>query len=154
VLAKIESQAAQADEALLLDTRGNVCEAPGYNVFALRGDLLRTPWQDILEGITRETVIELAPSLGLRVQEETLELYDLYTADEAFLCSTAGGILPVREIDGRPIGSGRPGPVFARVRDAYGDLLDSGAHGTPVAPSADGAATTAGLVSQRRGRRG
>jgi branched-chain amino acid aminotransferase len=132
VLAKIEARAAQVDEALLLDSRGSVCECPGYNVFAVHGEHLRTPWQDILEGITRETVLELAPAVGLRVAESTLELYDLYTADEVFLCSTAGGIVPVREVDGRPIGTGEPGEVFTSIRDAYLDLLASGAHGTPI----------------------
>lgn len=132
VLAKLESRAAEADEALILDIRGNVCEAPGYNVFCVDGHHLRTPWQDILEGVTRQTVLELAPQLGFVPSEETLELYDLYTADEVLLCSTAGGILPVREIDGRPIGAGRPGPAFRALQDAYMALMASGVHGTPL----------------------
>ena len=132
VLAKIEARAAAADEALLLDIRGHVCEAPGYNIFAVREHQLRTPWEDILQGITRETVIELADEMGLAAEETTLELYDLYVADEVFLCSTAGGILPVREIDGRPVGNGQPGPVFERIRDRYEELLAAGTASTPV----------------------
>ena len=132
VLAKLEAEAAGADEALLLDIDGHVCEAPGYNVFAVSGGVLRTPWQDILEGVTRETVMTLAEADGLTVRAETIELYDLYTADEVFFCSTAGGLLPVVLLDGRRIGSGRPGPVFDRLRDAYQRRIASGKHGTPV----------------------
>jgi branched-chain amino acid aminotransferase len=133
VLAKLEAQAARSDEALLLDIHGHVCEAPGYNVFSLRDHVLRTPKYDILEGITRETIIELAPDLGFVAEEDTLELYDLYTADEVIFCSTAGGILPVVEIDGRRIGAGRPGRGFEQIRDTYIDMLASGERSTPVA---------------------
>lgn len=132
VLAKLEAQAACADEALLLDIRGNVCEAPGYNVFAVDNGRLRTPWQDILEGVTRETVMEIAREAGHVVEEATIELYDIYTADEVFFCSTAGGILPVIEVDGRVIGSGKPGPIFTLVRETYETLLHEGADGTLV----------------------
>ena len=132
VLAKIEAHAASVDEALLLDRDGHVCECPGYNVFSLHGDRLRTPRQDILFGITRETVMEMAAEQGLAVEETAIELYDLYTADEVFLCSTAGGILPVREVDGRPIGEGVPGPLFTRMRDGYMQRLAEGVDGTPL----------------------
>lgn len=134
VLAKLEAKAANADEALLLDIRGNVCEAPGYNVFTVDGNRLRTPWQDILEGITRETVMEIAKDAGHIVEEATIELYDVYTADEVFFCSTAGGILPVIEVDGRVIGDGTPGPVFELVRSSYEGLLQARADGTAVYP--------------------
>lgn len=133
VLAKLEARAAGVDEALLLDVHGHVCEAPGYNVFAVRGDRIRTPWQDILEGITRNTVMSLAADAGIEVRAETLELYDLYTADEVFFCSTAGGLLPVVEIDGRTIGDGRPGEVSTHLRDAYQRLLATGGRGTRIA---------------------
>jgi branched-chain amino acid aminotransferase len=134
VLAKLEAKSAGADEALLLDIRGHVCEAPGYNVFVVSGNKLRTPWEDILEGVTRETVMELAVEMGHDVDETTLELYDVYTAEEVFFCSTAGGILPVIEVDGRQIGSGKPGPVFDKIRLGYAALLDACADGTPVHP--------------------
>jgi branched-chain amino acid aminotransferase len=132
VLAKLEAKAAGADEALLLDLSGRVCEAAGWNVFLLRGNRLLTPRHDILAGITRETVFELGPALGLTVEEADLELYDAYTADEAFLASTAGGLLPVTSIDGRAIGSGRPGPGFQGLRSAYEQLITSERYGTPV----------------------
>ncbi|GLI03865.1 branched-chain-amino-acid transaminase [Phytohabitans aurantiacus] len=132
VLAKLEARAAGADEALLLDIHGHVCEAPGYNVFAVRDGRIRTPWQDILEGITRNTVMSLARDAGIEVLAETIELYDLYTANEVFFCSTAGGLLPVVEIDGRRIGDGHPGRVFSQLRDGYQRLLATGDNGTRV----------------------
>jgi branched-chain amino acid aminotransferase len=132
ILAKLEAKAAAVDEALLLDINGRVCEAPGYNVFAVRDSTLMTPAQDILEGITRETVFELAAERGLTVKAGSVELYDVHTADEVFFCSTAGGLVPVREIDGRLIGNGKPGPVFTVLAEAYRDLLASDRHGTPV----------------------
>jgi branched-chain amino acid aminotransferase len=134
VLAKLEASSAGADEALLLDLDGHVCEAPGYNVFALRDGALRTPSSDILEGITRATVFDLAHDLGMPVSAATLELYDLYTADEVIFCSTAGGLLPVVELDGRRIGQGIPGPVYQRLVDAYQELIASDLHGTDVYP--------------------
>ena len=132
VLAKLEAKAAGADEALLLD--GRICEATGCNVFIVKGRRLRTPRHDILEGITRETMIELAPTADLVAEACDLELYDAYTADEVFLSSTAGGLLPVSEIDGRRIGSGRPGPVFRALDAAYRALVSSEKYATPVPP--------------------
>ena len=132
VLAKLEAKAAKADHALLLDLSGRICEAPGFNVFLVHGNRLHTPRHDILEGITRATVLDLAREAGLDCREEDLELYHAYTADEMFLTSTAGGLLPVTELDGRTIGEGRPGPVFTRMAEAYRKLLESGRHGTEV----------------------
>ncbi len=132
ILAKLEAKAAGVDEALLLDIHGRVCEAPGYNVFVVRNGTLLTPDQDILEGITRETVIELATARGVPVKAGAVELYDMHTADEAFFCSTAGGLVPVREIDGRRLGDGTPGPIFTALAGAYRELLASDRYGTPV----------------------
>ena len=132
VLAKLEAKAAGADDALLLDLSGRVCEAAGWNIFLLRGARLSTPRHDILRGITRETVLELGPAAGLTVEAADLELYDAYTADEAFLASTAGGLLPVTAIDGRSIGSGKPGPKFKELRSAYEKLIGSERYGTSV----------------------
>jgi branched-chain amino acid aminotransferase len=132
VLAKLEAKAAGADEALLLDMHGRICEATGCNVFVAHGNKLRTPRHDILFGITRESVIELARERGLAVEEAELELYDAYTADELFICGTAGGLLPVVAVDGRKISSGRPGPIFHALDKAYRELLASDRYGTPV----------------------
>ncbi|NIA72267.1 branched-chain amino acid aminotransferase [Pelagibius litoralis] len=132
VLAKIEAKSAQADEALLLDIHGRVCEAPGYNVFvASRGTLL-TPQHDILEGITRASVMEIAAQQAVPLRICDVELYDAYAAEEVFLTSTAGGLVPVVEVDGRVIGEGRPGPLFARFSKAYQEMIASPDWGTAV----------------------
>lgn len=132
VLAKMEAKAAGADEALLLDLQGRICEATGCNIFLRHGDLLRTPQHDILAGITRATVFELAPAAGLRARDADLQLYDAYTADEIIICSTAGGLLPVIGIDGRAVGDGRPGSAFRLLHAAYDELVSSDRHGTPI----------------------
>jgi branched-chain amino acid aminotransferase len=132
VMAKMEAKAAGADEALLLDLRGQISEATGCNIFLRHGKRLSTPRSGILAGITRETVMELAAAAGHELVETDLQLYDAYTADEIFICSTAGGLLPVVAIDGRTVADGKPGPVFARLRDAYESLIESPQHGTPV----------------------
>jgi branched-chain amino acid aminotransferase len=126
VMAKLEAKAAGADEALLLDLAGRVCEATGNNVFVVHGNKLRTPRHDVLHGITRETVIALAAAQGWHAAEAELELYDAYTADEMFLCGTAGGLLPVATIDGRKVGTGRPGPVWRALSEAYQAHIASG----------------------------
>lgn len=122
VLARMEARAAGADEALLLDTHGHVCEAPGANVFVVSRGVVCTPDHDILEGVTRATVMDLTP-----VVERPVDLYDVHTADEVFLTSTAIGVLPVVTVDGRTVGSGRPGPVTTGLLDAYRQVLASGA---------------------------
>lgn len=132
VLARIEAKAAGADQALMLDVHGHVCEAPGFNVFLVKGRKLQTPAHDILAGVTRQTVIDMAPELGYAVEEGVFELYHAYTADEVFLTSTAGGLLPVVEVDGRRIGGGQPGPAFRELRAAYQAALGSSRWGTPV----------------------
>ena len=125
VLAKIEAKAAGADQALMLDVSGRVCEAPGFNVFVVNSTVLRTPSRDILRGVTREAVMGFAPQLGYSAQQCDLELYDAYTADEIFLTSTAGGLIPVVELDGRRIGRGEPGPIYRKLAETYRDALNS-----------------------------
>jgi branched-chain amino acid aminotransferase len=132
VMAKLEAVNAGADEALLLDDQGLVCEAPGYNLFIVRDGTLVTPNRSILEGITRATVLELAAELDIPVREGPIAPYDLFTADEAFLTSTAAGLVPVTRVDGALVGEGRPGPVYARLDRAYDDLQRSGRHGTLI----------------------
>jgi branched-chain amino acid aminotransferase len=132
VLAKIEAKAAGADEALLLDLDGRLCEASGCNLFVVNGRQVRTPHHHVLAGITRETVLEIAPSAGVTPEVCDLELYDAHTANEVFLSSTVGGLMPVSAIDGRRIGTGRPGPVFQALDRAYRALLSSEKHTTLV----------------------
>ncbi|MBA2596600.1 MAG: aminotransferase class IV, partial [Chloroflexia bacterium] len=118
-LAKMEADLAGADDVVLLDERGLLTESRGANVFLVRGGALYTPQAGILEGITRETVFEIAAELGIPAAERDLTPYDLYTAEEAFLCSTAGGVYPVAEVDGRRVGAGSLGAQTARIRDRY-----------------------------------
>jgi branched-chain amino acid aminotransferase len=132
VLAKFEAINAGADEALLLDEDGFVCEAPGYNMFVVRDGQLLTPERGVLEGITRETVLELAAELAIPSVIKNVAPFDLYVADEIFLTSTAAGLVPVTRVDGAPIADGRPGPLFRRLDAAYDELQRSGRHGTPV----------------------
>jgi len=88
--------------------------------------------REILEGITRETVIEMARSEGCTVLEKDLTLYDLYNADEAFFSSTAGGVMPIKEIDTVTIGTGKPGEVTMKIKELYMKMLQDGVHGTPI----------------------
>lgn len=132
VLMRMEANEAGANDAIELDMEGYVCEAPGYNVFAVKRGALSTPADNILMGITRDTVIELARDAGLPFRAHRLQVFDLYNADEVFLSSTAGGIVPVVQLDGRVIGNGRPGPITVQLRESYHKLLESGANSTPV----------------------
>jgi len=113
ILAKIEGTNAGCLEALMLNHKGEVAECTGDNIFIVRRGLLETPGIDagILEGITRDAVIELARQAGIDVVERSMDRHDIYTADECFLTGTAAEVIPVVECDGRPIGSGKPGPV-------------------------------------------
>jgi branched-chain amino acid aminotransferase len=133
-LAVLQGKFAGADVALMLDLDGRVTEGPGFNLFTVKGGTMYSPPEGILMGITRQTVFELAAEHGLPAREAQLTAYDLYAADEIFLTSTAGGIMPLVEIDGRAIGDGRPGPVFQRMHDLYWALRESGRDGTPVFP--------------------
>lgn len=120
-LAKQEARQRGADEALLLNAAGAIAEASVANVFVLHGRTLATPppTDGCLEGITRRTVLELAPGLGLAAGERSLSRTDLLGADEVFLTGTGAGIVPVRSLDGRPLGAGPPFAVTARLREAY-----------------------------------
>jgi branched-chain amino acid aminotransferase len=131
-LAVLEGKAAGADVAIMLDLDGHVTEGPGFNVFVVRGGTMFSPPEGILMGITRQTVFELAAEHALPAREAQLTAFDLYAADEVFLTSTAGGIMPLVEIDGRAIGDGKPGPVSQRVHGLYWALRESGRHGTPI----------------------
>lgn len=120
-LAKLEARRQGAHEALLLNAAGTIAEASVANVFALRGRELWTPppTDGCLEGITRRTVLELAPELGLRAGERSLSRTDLLSADEVFLTGTGAGIVPVRSLDGRTIGSGPPFETATRLREGH-----------------------------------
>ena len=132
VLAKFEAINANADEALLMDEDGFVCEAPGYNLFAVRDGVVITPDRSVLEGITRATVLEICAELGVPTAQKGIAPFDLLVADEAFLTSTAAGLVPVTKVDGALIGDGKPGPMFRRIDAAYDEMQRSGRHGTAI----------------------
>ncbi len=119
-LAKQEAVALGYDEAILLDTEGYVSEATGANIFIVRGGVIKTtPLTSILEGITRNTIMELAKESGYEVREERFTRDEVYIADEAFLTGTAAEVTPVKELDGRTVGQGKPGPVTKKLQDAF-----------------------------------
>ncbi|MCG3202942.1 MAG: Branched-chain-amino-acid aminotransferase [Gammaproteobacteria bacterium] len=112
------------DEALLLDTEGYVSEGSGENIFIVRNGELRTPdATSALEGITRETIMRLAADTGLTVKERRITRDEVYIADEAFFTGTAAEVTPIRELDGRRIGSGTRGPITARLQALYFDVV-------------------------------
>ena len=120
ILAKREALQAGYDEAILLDPEGYVSEASGENIFVVKNGVLRTPpLTSILPGITRDAVLTLSRNMGIPVQEAKFPLDDLYLADEAFLTGTAAEVTPVREVDGRIIGPGHPGPVTKKLQAAF-----------------------------------
>lgn len=123
-LAKAEAIENGYDEAIMLDPWGNVAEGTGENLFIVRrGELKTPPLTAILEGITRDTVIELARTMGVGLREEAFSRDELYAADEAFFTGTAAEITPIREVDGRTIGSGKPGHVTTKLQQSFFDVV-------------------------------
>jgi branched-chain amino acid aminotransferase len=126
IMAKIEANAAGADEALMLDMQGFVAETNSANIFMLRGERLATPKRDaIMPGFTRALVIETAPALGWMISEENLSLADLYGADEIFITGTVNQVVPVTEVDGRRIGGGQPGPAATGLLRRYLEIAEA-----------------------------
>jgi branched-chain amino acid aminotransferase len=121
-LAKVEALKAGYDEAILLAPDGHVSECTGENLFVLRGNRLLTPPTSdagALDGITQRTVETIAEDLGWPTIHESLIRTDLYTADEAFLTGTAAEVVPIRAVDDRVVGTGRPGPVTKQIQETY-----------------------------------
>ena len=110
------------ETAVVVDAHGNLIEGPGFNIFAVNGNTITTPAHGVLEGITRRTVVELAPECGYELLQQHLPAEHARSADEVFVTSTAGGVMPVTTIDGRKIGPGTPGPVTRTLREAYWEL--------------------------------
>ncbi|MBN4080692.1 branched-chain amino acid transaminase [Beggiatoa alba] len=112
------------DEALLLDVDGYVAEGSGENIFIIRNGIIYTPeLTSALEGITRETIMTLAAEIGVEVKEKRITRDEVYIADEAFFTGTAAEVTPIRELDGRRIGSGRRGPITEKLQSLYFDLV-------------------------------
>lgn len=125
ILAKIEGTDAGCMEALMLNHKGEVSECTGDNIFIMKNGLLKTPPTDagILDGVTRQVVIELATEAGYTVQETSLVRHDIYVADECFLTGTAAEVIPVVALDQRPIGAGVPGEVTKRLRQRFQEYV-------------------------------
>ncbi len=124
ILAKIEGIQAGCIEALMLNHKGEVAECTGDNVFLVRDGVLQTPPLEagILEGVTRDAVIEIARVAGIEVREFPLTKHDVYIADECFLTGTAAEIIPVVRVDSRVIGTGKPGPVTRDLEKRFKSL--------------------------------
>jgi branched-chain amino acid aminotransferase len=132
ILAKIEANNGGCEEAVMLNAEGFVAECTGDNLFIVKNGGLSTPplSAGALYGITRQTVIELAEEAGLKVAEPNLTRYDLFNADECFLTGTGAELIPVVKIDGRVIGTGKPGPITHKLEAAYHALTK--ASGEPI----------------------
>jgi len=127
-LAKDQAAEAGYDDALMLNEHGEVAEASGANLFIVRnGTLVTSPvTSDILEGITRRSIVEFARDAGIPVEERSIDRSELYIADEAFLCGTGVQIAAVGSIDGRPIGDGQRGPITEKLQDIFFTLVRGG----------------------------
>jgi len=121
ILAKIEASDAGVPEAIMLNQEGNVSECTADNIFIVRDGAVSTPTthDGILEGVTRSVILRLCDQLEIPCREKTLQRHDLYIADECFLTGTGAEVVPVTKIDGRPIGSGQPGPITRRLIEAF-----------------------------------
>jgi len=134
IMAKIEANVAGAGDAVMLDHRGFIAETNATHIFMVTGGVLATPATvSCPEGVTRAAVLELAAGDGIPTREGDYTLPQLYTATEAFVTGTMGGLAPVVAVDGRPIGDGAPGPVTKRLTSLYADLTAT--TGTPVCPT-------------------
>lgn len=135
-LARMEAMAAGCDDAIWLDQHGYLAEGPASNIFLVVKGELYTPRGHILRGITRMAILEIADALGIGAHERDLTAYDLYSADEAFTSSTGGGILPIREVDGRTYPAPAPGPITKQLDGEYWSRRQAGEHGVAVFESA------------------
>jgi branched-chain amino acid aminotransferase len=127
-----------ADFCVLLAEDGTVAEGPGFNVFVVSKGRIATPSSGVLEGITRRSVIELCGDLGLPIEIRPVPVEELREADEIFMSTTAGGVMPAARIDGRIMSNDRPGPISRLVHDAFWSHRAEGWHATPVDYAAAG----------------
>jgi branched-chain amino acid aminotransferase len=129
ILAKTEALSCGFEEALLLDTEGYVSEGSGENIFIVKnGRIITPPLDSALDGITRDTVFVLAKEIGIEIVEQRFPRDEVLIADEAFFTGTAAEITPIRELDGRTIGSGKAGPITKRIQSLYFDVVNGRHH--------------------------
>ncbi|HXD82886.1 MAG TPA: branched-chain amino acid aminotransferase, partial [Rudaea sp.] len=128
MICTLSKHAAEAEgwhDALMLDYRGQLAEATGANLFLVKDGVIHTPTPDcFLNGITRQTVMEYFKRKNIQVVETRFTRDELYTADEAFLTGTAAEITPIRSVDGKPVGAGKPGPITAQMQKLFFGLFD------------------------------
>lgn len=124
IYAKMEANLSGVSEAIMLNSDGYVAEATGDNIFIVKNNALYTPpaYLGLLEGVTRNTVMDLALQAGIPVAEKVFTLHDVYNADECFLTGTAAELIPTVEVDGRPVADGTPGPITRRLIAAFREL--------------------------------
>ncbi len=120
------------DSAILCTPDGKLSEGPGFNIWFSKDGELKTPKGNLLEGITRKTIFELATEMGIKATEIEVYPEDLRNADEAFTSTTAGAVASIIQIDGKPLGNGAPGILTGRINDLYWKKRKDGWHGTPV----------------------
>ena len=128
----LESYERGGETVILVDADDNIVEGPGFNVFAVKDGTISTPDRGVLEGITRKTIIELAAEHGIQLAASPVPADELRRADEVFLSSTAGGVIPVTTVDGKAVGNGEPGPLTRQLREAYWELHDDPRFSLPV----------------------
>ena len=131
ILAKLEANRSNVDEAIMLNQQDLVCEGTGDNMFIVKDGVIATPppSANMIVGITRSAVMELATKDGLKVEERDITIHEVYNADEAFLTGTAAEVMPLVEVDGKRIGNGEPGPITMTLIERFNDIKRSG---TPV----------------------
>ena len=127
IMAKVEGQDAGTVEALMLNHKGEVAECTGDNIFIVKNGVLKTPPVDagILEGLTRNAVIDLARKAGIPVEETAMVRHDIYVADECFLTGSAAEVIAVISLDGREIGTGKPGPITQQLLKLFREFTQS-----------------------------
>jgi branched-chain amino acid aminotransferase len=131
-ISMFEAEDKGADFPVLLDLDGNVTEGPGFNVFTVTDGVVATPDYNMLEGVSRKSVMELCDELGLKLEVRKVSAQELRDADEIFVTSSAGGVVGVSRIDGRILNNDRPGPISAKIRETYWEKRKDGWHGEPV----------------------
>lgn len=135
IMAKLEANVYGVDEAIFLTPQGHVCEGTAENIFVVKGAEIWTPPANTgaLPGITKASVTEVAERLGLRVEERLITAHEVFNADEVFFTGTGAEIMPVTEVNGRKIGSGRPGTVTARIAEGFKGYVRDPANGVRFA---------------------
>ena len=128
----IEALEAGADQGALLDYDGNLTEGAGFNIFIVKDGNVITPARGVLEGITRMSVFELCEEMGITAEIRPVKGEELYTADEMFFASTAGGIMPVSRVDDHIMSGDKPGPISVSLKNRYWEKREAGWHASPV----------------------